>query len=152
MRAIIHAPVARNLEAEQSSLAIIKLQGATNGVRQAWCTAEGDKWAALADVDIVVLTKWKDVPLALKKHCALVRRSDTLPPLTNVSHRLWADLGTTDFVRTWSTLTGTRLNIGPITVKAASTLLSTDRFHPEDLALAHRWLGVDDSPLGEPDV
>lgn len=152
-RGIITAPAARDLSAEADGLgghrlAIYKLPRATNGVLQGWSTSEADRWAARGDAALTIYLTIGAVPPALRKYLFVVRRADDL--LGNgLGQKLWADLGALDYVRTWSTLTGTVNAPGALTRKLSTAMLGTDRFLRADTDFAHSWQGTADDDLGD---
>lgn len=148
-RAIITAPVARNLVTDFPSCNVYPLPGATNGTLQAWSTPDGDDARLAADAQLTIYTTFAAMPAALKKYLVLVRRSDDPAAWVNDRYVRIADLGATDYVRFWSTLTGTLAAPGPLTAKLLSAKLASDRFYRPDCQFTQSWCGVDDASLGD---
>lgn len=148
-RAIIVAPIARQLDKDFIELNILKLVRATNGTLQAWSTPDGDDPRLAQDAALTIYTTFSSMPVALKRVLVLVRRSDDPTKWLNDFYKYIADLDATDYVRTWSRLTGVVGNIGPITAKLASTMLTTDRYVRADCQFSQKWFGVSDDSLGD---
>lgn len=150
-RAVLTAPVARALDTEPgfAGVNLYKLPGATNGTVQAWSTPNGDDPRLAADPALTLYLTWGAVPAVLKKFLILVLRWDDAALTLGVKYLRVADLGAADYVRFWSTLTGTAAVPGPLTAKLASTKLVSDRYYRPDATPSQAWLGVDDSSLGD---
>lgn len=135
-RAIIMAPVARDLFAEHHDHWIAKIPGATNGVNQLWDTLDQDFWTSLNDAQLTIWGTWAAVPLAAKKYCIRALRYDDVGCTLNPHYVLVADLVTGDY---W------KLVAGGVRDGAAQ---AGDR--PLEWVPAHEWCGNVDDTLGSP--
>ena len=138
-RAILTAPVARNLTAEFRRN-VIKIPDATNGVLQAWDTMDREFYIELADPDITIYTRRQDVPAAIRSYLIMVR---VLPSAVvfasiqwdNAPYKRFVECGAADYMR-----------IVGGTVKTRPTFAGGDK--PLDWTTVHNWAGVPDE-LGE---
>lgn len=134
-RAILTAPVARNLQLE-FGFNIVKVLDATNGVLQAWDTMDREFYQDLNDPEINIYTRRIDVPAAIRPYLIMVR---VLGVGTLFNSLLWdeapfkryADCGPADYFRI----------VGGL-VKNKSQVVAGDR--PRDWTSVHDWQGVED--------
>lgn len=134
-RAILFAPVAMNLRALYAGN-VVRIEGATNGVKQAWDTMDREFYEELADPAIEIRTRRQDLPRSILPYLVLVLRSDSISASVNPEYKRMADCGAGDFFRVQDSGNVVR-------VRSGTTVLNSDT--PLDRAPAHEWQGVVDT-------
>lgn len=136
-RALVMAPVARDLHTEHADRFIARIPNATDGTNQLWDTLDQDFWQSLADPQLTIWGTLAAIPNAAKKYIVQVIRYDTVAALAlSAAWKRLADCGALDFIKT---------NNG---VKLLSSFVAGDR--PTEWLPMHEWFGKPGDTLGTP--
>lgn len=129
-RALLLAPVARDLRTEFSNIMVAKIDDATNGVLQAWDTLDQNFWTSLADPQIEIYRTLAEIranrPALLRFIIKVIRYDNNLCVL-NPFVKTLKDCGAGDWFKTSN---------GP---RRLSTVTAADR--PLEWSLIHSWFG-----------
>lgn len=135
-RALLSAPVARDLYAEHPDWSVAIIPALTNGILQGWDTLDEDHWAALADPQITIYPDLNSLPTVLKQRAIRVRCYSNVGATTFRWYRRPIDIVTGDF---WKLAAGGVRNGAPV---------GGDR--PLEWVPIHHWAGNPGDTLGNP--
>lgn len=138
-RALLVAPVARDLAAEFPAVSVVPVPGATNGVLRAWDTLNETFFVALADAQITVYPTLQSIPNAVRRYLVQFQTYDSAAATSAPAWKRWIDCTAADYIRV--------RNAGVPSVKAVTTLVAGDR--PQEWDVLHRWQGNVEETLGE---
>src|SRR4051812_34733146 len=99
-RALITAPIARDLTAEHPEGSIARIPGASNGTLVGYDTLDAAFWLALNDAALTVYTTVQSVPLAVRKYLVRFLTYSDAGATLNPTWKRWLDCTALDFIKT----------------------------------------------------